>query len=79
MMRMGLVKRKVSTKKQTMSEERFQQRKKTFLDQLSLCGNAHDIPSSLIMNWDQTGINVFPIGSYTVADKGANCVEIAGH
>ena len=78
MMRMGLVKRKVSTKKPTMFEEQFQQRKKT-LDQLTLFGNAHDIPSSLIMNWDQTGINVVPVGSYTMADKAANRVEIAGH
>ena len=47
-----------------MFEEEFQQRKKTFLDQFSLFGNGHDIPSSLIMNCDQTGINVVPVGSY---------------
>ena len=35
-------------------------------------------PPELVINWDQTGINVVPISQWTQAEKGAIRVEIAG-
>ena len=79
MLRMGLVKRKASTKKSTMTEEQFKQRKKKFLTEVGSFVNQHKIPSSLVINWDQSGINVIPSCNYTMASKGVKRVEIAGY
>ena len=59
MIRMGLVKRKASTKKPTMTEEQFQQRKDTFLKQVSSLASCHHILSSLVINWDQSCSNLY--------------------
>ena len=37
----------------------------------------HDIPSSLIINWDQTGIHYVPVGSWTMEKEGSKRVKIA--
>ena len=76
-LRMGLFKRKSFTKTPTMTAEQLQQRKITFLKNLSLF-DCKNIPSSLIINRDQSGIHVVPASNYTMADKGANRVEITG-
>ena len=39
----------------------------------------HTIPSSLVLNWDQTGINVVPSADYTVEQRGSKRIEIAGY
>lgn len=57
MIRMGLVKRKATTKKPTMTDE---QRNESFLKQVGSFVNCHKIPSSLVINWDQSGLNVVP-------------------
>ena len=59
-----------------MTSEKFEEIKTTFLQQVA---NAHTIPSDLFINWDQTGINVVPSSSYTMEERGAGCVEIAGY
>uniref|UniRef100_A0A1X7UG48 DDE-1 domain-containing protein n=1 Tax=Amphimedon queenslandica TaxID=400682 RepID=A0A1X7UG48_AMPQE len=37
-----------------------------------------DIPSQLIINWDQTGISIVPGSSWTMAPSGSRRVEIVG-
>ena len=37
-----------------------------------------DIPSELVINWDQTGISIVPGSSWTMAPSGSRCVEIVG-
>ena len=37
-----------------------------------------DIPDSLIINWDQTGINYVPVSQWTMAKEGSKRVAIAG-
>ena len=56
MHRMGLVKRKTSTQKSKMRDEKFQNLKSTFLTQVGFFAKAHSIPANLVINWDQTGI-----------------------
>ena len=79
MIRMGLVKRKASTKKSKMTDEVFQQCKSTFVRQVGSFAKAHAIPADLVINWDQTGINVVPSSNYTMEERGTSRVEIAGH
>ena len=37
-----------------------------------------EIPLALIINWDQTGINYVPVGSWTMEVEGTKRVEIIG-
>ena len=37
-----------------------------------------EIPSELVINWDQTGIHYVPLSSWTMAKQGSKQVEIAG-
>lgn len=37
-----------------------------------------DIPPELILDWDQTGINVVPASQWTMDRQGVRRVEIAG-
>jgi len=37
-----------------------------------------DIPSNLIINWDQTAIKYVPVSNWTMADEGSQRVEVAG-
>ena len=36
-----------------------------------------DIPSDLVVNWDQTGLSIIPIGNWTMHEAGAKVVSIA--
>ena len=38
-----------------------------------------DIPSSLVMNWDQTGVRLVPASGWTMEKRGSKRVEIAGN
>ena len=35
-----------------------------------------DIPDELILNWDHTAINIVPVSTWTMNQKGENRVEI---
>ena len=37
-----------------------------------------EIPDSLIINWDQTGINYVPVSQWTMAKEGSKRVEVVG-
>ena len=37
-----------------------------------------EIPPELILNWDQTGLNLIPSSSWTMEQRGARRVEITG-
>ena len=37
-----------------------------------------EIPSDLIINWDQTGIKYIPVSNWTMADEGSKRVEVVG-
>ena len=60
-----------------MMEEQFKLMKEN-LRQVSMFVNCHRIPSSLVINWDQTGIDVVP-SCLWLCSRGAKHVEIAGY
>ena len=75
--RMGFVNRKASTKSK-MTVEHFEKKKEQFLQDIKSVVTMEEIPPSLIVNWDQTGINVPPASSWTMEVRGAKRVEIGG-
>lgn len=77
MIRMGLVKRKASSKKSKMTDE-FQQSKSTFFRQVGSFAKVHAILADMVINWDQMGINVVP-SNFTMEERGASRVKIAGY
>ena len=75
--RMGMVKRRVSTKAKVNVEE-FEALKEEFLLCIKNIASLDEIPPALIINWDQTGINYVPVSSWTMAVEGSKRVELVG-
>ena len=75
--RMGLVKRRVTTKAK-VSVENFELLKAQFLLDVKVAIEFDDIPPELVINWDQTGIHYVPVSSWTIEKEGSKRVEIAG-
>ena len=74
MERMGLVKRRASTKAK-VSLPNFDRLKAQFLFDVKA---VIEIPPELVINWDQTGIHYVPVSSWTMVKVGSKRVEIAG-
>jgi hypothetical protein len=75
--RMKYVKRRGSTKVHVLGDT-FEKIKKKFLDDIKITVTMEDIPSSLIINWDQTAISIVPGSCWTMAPSGSRRVEIVG-
>ena len=75
--RMGFVKRKATTKMNLHSASSILLKgKKKFLLEISAMVSEHKIPDDLIINWDQTGLNLVPSGSWTLKKEGSQRVEL---
>ena len=77
MRRMGLVKRRASTKSK-VSIENFEEVKEQYLLDIKVCVEMDEVPDDLVINWDQTGIHYVPVSSWTMEKEGSKRVEIAG-
>ena len=73
---MGFVKRRVNTKAK-VTVEHFDELKKLFLLEFNNAVEMDEVPSELVINWDQTGINYIPISSWTMEEEGLKRVEVA--
>jgi len=76
--RMHFVKRCATTKKPKMSTIDFEVGKTQFLYDAKVLIELEEIPDSLVLNWDQTGIHYVPVSSWTMAEEGSKRVEIVG-
>ena len=74
---MNLSKRKGTTKASTSSNN-FDEIQEIFLSDIAAIVIMEEIPSPLILNWDQTGINFVPVSEWTMEVRGTRRVEIAG-
>ena len=74
--RMGFVKRKCSISGK-ISLARFDESKDIFLADVAAEVLFNDIPGSLIINWDQTGLSIAPIGYLTMEKERTKIVPIA--
>ena len=75
--RMGFVKRKANTKVK-LSVEDFEKKKDIFLADIKAIVTMEEIPPKLVLNWDQTGVNIVPASSWTIDRRGSKRVEIGG-
>ena len=75
--RFGLVKRK-GTKAARATPANFSILKEEYLARITKLVADHNIPDSLLINWDQTGIKLVPVSEWTMAKKGSNQVAITG-
>ena len=69
--RMGYVKRRGSIAAKVAVSD-FEERKQQFLLDVKVVVELEGIPSKLVINWDQTGINYVPSDSYSYNGKGRN-------
>ena len=56
----------------------FDSLKSQFLEDITLTVKLQEIPSELIVNWDQKDVKIMPVSSWTIEKKGTRRVEIAG-
>ena len=76
--RMKFIKRKATTSKSKYTIANFAELKKSFLDEVVSTVTMEDIPTQLILNWDQTGIKIVPSTTWTMDRHGVNRVEMIG-
>lgn len=74
--RMGMVKRRVSSKSKVNVEE-FDVLKEEFLLSVRNVVSLDDIPPALTINWDQTGIQYVPVSSWTMETEGMKRIKVA--
>ena len=75
--RMKFMQRRGTTKAKVLVKE-FNQLKTSFLQEIIDVVKMEEIPNHLILNWDQTGLNLVPVSSWTMEKKGSKRVEIQG-
>ncbi len=75
--RVHFTKRRGTTKARFLPEQ-FKQLKTSFLQEIINIVTMEDIPAELIFNWDQTGLNLVPVSTWTMACKDSKRVEIKG-
>ena len=77
--RMGFVQRKATTKTKTsLWKSELELAKKSYLKRIKKAVADAKIPAELVINWDQTGVNVVPASQWTQEEKGSSRVEVAG-
>lgn len=74
---MGFVKRRGNTKSK-VGVEQFEALKTQYPFDIKATVEMMEIPPELVINWDQTGIKIVPVSSWTMEKRGAKKVEIAG-
>ena len=73
--RMGYVKRKATTTNSKYSLTDFKQVKKQFLKKVAEIVVMEEIPHELVLNWDQTGLNVVPASVWTMDKQGTDLLQ----
>ena len=73
--RMGFVKRR-GTMTAKIDVKNFEEVKRQFLFDIHSIAAMEEVPSDLIINWDQTSIHYIPISQWTMEKQGSKHVEI---
>jgi hypothetical protein len=66
--RMNFVQRKITTAKSKQSSAEFSSLKKSFLDDVTTTVIMESVPPELVLNWDQTGVQVLPASTWTLEE-----------
>ena len=75
---MDYVQRKVSNSKSKYTVGNFAQLRRTFLSDFHATVMMEEIPPELVLNWDQTRINLVPCSTWTMDQCGVKRVEMVG-
>ena len=76
LIRKGYVKRKAKSKAK-ITVESFEELRYNFLCEIKSIVMMEEISSSIILNWDHTGLKYVPVSSWTMAKQGSKKVSIA--
>ena len=76
--RMGFVKRKATTKAKVTMENFAAQLKSDYLLEIKNVIVMDEIPAQLVINFDQTGLNIVPTSDWTMETEGSKRVEVIG-
>ena len=74
--RINFVKRKATTTKSKHAPENFARLMQASLDEVVEVMEMEKVPPEVILNWDQTGINLVPVSSWTIDQLGVKRVEV---
>ena len=75
---MKFVRQKATTSNSKYSPADFEDVKKRFLDEICQVVEMEEIPPELMLNWDQTGINLVPASGWMTEQQGSRRVQING-
>ena len=75
--RMSFVQRKTTKATRTLPKD-FDQQKASYLVSIATLVEENDIPDSMIVNFDQTGVNIIPSSEWTMDVKGQKQVSVTG-
>ena len=70
--------RRVGTTQAKITAKNFDEAQSQFLQDIVDLVTVEDIPPELIINWDQTGLNLLPSSNWTMAQKGQKRIRIRG-
>ena len=76
--RMKFVQRKVTTLQSKYIATNFAEVKQKFLDDVVETVEMEEVCPELILNWDQTGIQVVPSSTWTMEREGVSRIEMVG-
>lgn len=75
---MNFVRRKATTSKSKYTLADFAELKKSFLQSVVETVTMEEISPQLVLNWNQTGINIIPSSSWTMKERGSKRIELVG-
>ncbi len=75
---MNYTRRKATTKATHFDKSKFMSIKETFLQEIVYVVTMEEITGELILNWDQTGLNLIPAPAWTMEKRGTKRVKIKG-
>ncbi|CAH1239155.1 Hypp5730 [Branchiostoma lanceolatum] len=78
LVRMNFVRRKATKAARKLPAD-FETTREAFLARIKKAVGDSDIPDDMVINWDQTGINIVPVGDWTLVEAGARQVPVVGH
>ena len=76
--RMKFVQRKATTSQSKYTVTNFAEVKQQFLDAVVQIVEMEEVRPELILNWDQTGIQIVPSSTWTMDREGTRRVETVG-
>ncbi|CAH1248589.1 POGZ [Branchiostoma lanceolatum] len=78
LVRMNFVRRNATKAARKLPAD-FETTREAFLARFKKAVGDLDIPDDMVINWDQTGVNIVPVGDWTLVEAGARQVPVVGH